>query len=251
MGQITAKIKPAAGFSHIIHVALTCLVPVILFILVRLEFFQLQLGVAVIFFSKWRMFAVKPRHWLASIRANAVDIIVGLSVLVFMVHSDTQLFQLLWAVLYGVWLIVLKPLASTFGVALQALIAQSVGLTALFIAGGAAPLMLLVGGSWIIVYMAARHYFANFEEPLTRFLALMWAYFAAAMVWILGHWLLFYGAVAQPALLISVLSFGLGGIYYLEKTDRISVVLRRQIIFVMFAVLLIVLTFSAWSDKTV
>ncbi|RTK94450.1 hypothetical protein EKI60_03645 [Candidatus Saccharibacteria bacterium] len=251
MGQITAKIKPAAGFSHVIHIMLVCLLPALLFVLVRLRFFQLQIGISLILLSKWRMFAVKPRHWPASIRANAVDVIFGLSMLVFMIHSDTQLFQLLWAVLYGVWLVVLKPQASQFGIALQALVAQSVGLVAILIAWGSSPLFVLVAGAWVIAYMSARHFFASFEEAMTRFLALVWSYFAAAMMWILGHWLLFYGSVAQPALLLSVISFGLGGIYYLEKSDRMSLLLRRQLVFVVFAVVLIVLTLSDWGDKTI
>lgn len=251
MGQITSKIKPAAGFSHIIHILLTCLLPTLLFVLVRLGFFQLQLGVALILLSKWRMFAVKPRHWPANIRANAVDIVVGLSALIFMIHSDAQVFQLLWAVLYGVWLIVLKPQSTALGISLQALVAQAVGLTALLIAWGSSPLTVLVIGAWLVSYMSARHFFANFEEGMTRYLALVWAYFSAATLWILGHWLLFYGPIAQPALLLSVIGFGLGGIYYLEKSDRMSIVLRRQIVFVVFAVVMIVLTFSDWGDKAI
>jgi hypothetical protein len=251
MRQLTSKIKPAAGFSHLVHIALTCLLPALLFILVRLSFFQLQLGIALILLSKWRMFAVKPRYWLANIRANAVDIVVGLSVLIFMIHSDTQLFQLLWAVLYGIWLIVLKPQSTALGVTSQAMIAQSVGLVALLLAWGGSPLVILVVGAWLVSYMAARHFFANFEESMTPYLSLVWAYFAAALMWLLGHWLLFYGPIAQPALLVSVIGFGLGGIYYLEKSDRMSVVLRRQIVFVVFAVVIIVLTFSDWGDKAI
>ncbi len=71
------------------------------------------------------------------------------------------------------------------------------------------------------------------------------------MSWILGHWLLFYGPIAQPALLLSVIGFGLGGMYYLEKTDRVTTMLRRQLLFVMMAVIVIVITFSDWGDKTV
>lgn len=249
MRQIAAKIKPASGFAHFVHIALTSLLPLLLFIFVRTRFFQL--AGALILLSKWRMFAVKPRHWPANIRANGVDLIVGLAALVFMVHSGSQLMQLIWAVAYGVWLLLLKPQSSVLGVSIQALIAQLVGLVALFLAWGERPLSLLVITTWLVSYLSARHFFANFEEDLTRFLSYVWAYFGAAMVWILGHWLLFYGPTAQPALLLSVIGFGLGGMYYLEKTDRITVTLRRQLIFVMMAVVIIVITFSDWGDKTI
>jgi hypothetical protein len=251
MRQIPAKIKPKAGFSHFIHIALMCLLPIILLVLVRLKFSQLPIGITLIMLSKWRMFAVKPRHWPANIRANAVDIIVGLSVLIFMIHAPNGALQILWAVLYGVWLLQIKPQSGALGVSLQALIAQSLGLSALFLSWGGAPLYVLVIFAWLITYMAARHYFGSFEESYSRYLSAVWSYFASTLTWILGHWLLFYGPVAQPALLLSVIGFGLGGIYYLEKSDRSSVVLRRQIIFVIFAVTIIVLTFSEWGDKAI
>jgi hypothetical protein len=197
------------------------------------------------------MFAVKPRHWPANIRANAVDLIVGLSALIFMAHTDSMNFQLLWAVAYGIWLMVIKPMSTAFGIMLQALIAMSIGLSALYIAWGDKSIAILVIGTWLICYNTARHFFISFEEVLVRYLAGVWAYFGSALAWILSHWLLFYGPIAQPALLLSVIGFGLGGIYYLEKSDKMSVVLRRQIVFVMVAVVLIVLTFSNWGDKTI
>lgn len=249
MREITAKIKPAGGFSHLLHILLTALLPALLFVLVRLGF--VQLAAALIVLSKWRMFAVKPRHWPANIRANAIDIIVGLSTLIFMIHSSSQFMQLLWAVIYGAWLLLLKPQTSVLGISLQAFAGQSLGLAALYLEWGAESRLILIIVSWFICYAAARHFFANFEEAMTRYLAYAWSYVAAAMAWVLSHWLLFYGPLAQPALLLSVLGFGLGGVYYLEKTDRMSVLLRRQMIFVMVAVVIIVLTFSDWGDKTI
>ncbi|MEI6480834.1 MAG: hypothetical protein WCO19_00870 [Candidatus Saccharibacteria bacterium] len=249
MGKITARIKPAAGFSHIVHIGLTSLLPALVFIFVRTGF--IQIAASLILLSKWRMFSVKPRHWPANIRANAVDIIVGISVLVFMTHTDSQLIQLVWTAAYGFWLLTIKPMATSLGVSLQALISQAIGLSALFIAWGQASSLVLILLTWIICYSAARHFFAGFEESMSRYLAGAWSYFGAALVWVLCHWLIFYGAIAQPALLLSVLGFGLGGIYYLEKTDKLSVLLRRQIIFVVISVIIIVLLFSDWADKTI
>jgi signal transduction histidine kinase len=246
---ITAKIKPVGGFSHLVHVVLTVLLPILVFVFVRIHL--ANLAVAIILLSKWRMFAVKPRHWPANIRANAIDITVGLSFLIFMTHSGTQTFQLFWTILYGIWLIVLKPRSDQFSVSLQALIGQMVGLSAVFLSFGDSPVWVLTLLAWLICYAAARHFLTSFDEPLARFLSYLWGYFAAALVWILAHWLLFYGAVAQPTLLLSVIGFGLAGLYYLERTDRLSLLYRRQIVFVMIAVIVIVLTFSDWGDKTI
>ncbi|HSX53557.1 MAG TPA: hypothetical protein VLF90_04295 [Patescibacteria group bacterium] len=249
MPSIKAKLKPTVGFSHFVHIGLTALLPALVFICVRLHF--VELAVALILLAKWRMFAVKPRHWPANIRANAVDIIVGLSLLIFMIHSGSQAMQLVWALIYGGWLTVLKPQSSLLGVSLQAMVAQFVGLSAIFINWGDAPLYVLVILGALVCYSAARHFFTSFDEPLTRYLADVWAYFAAALIWVLGHWLLFYGVIAQPTLLLSVIGFSLAGIYYLDQTDRLSVVLRRQVIFVMMAIVLIMLVFSDWGDKAV
>lgn len=248
MASRIARIKPASGFSHFVHILLLALLPALVFIMVRLRFYDL--AAALILLSKWRMLAVRPRHWPANIRANAVDIIVGLSLLIFMIHSGSMLMQLVWAAAYAVWLISIKPLSSLFGISLQALIGQTLGLTAIFLHWGDAPLYTLVILAWIICYVSARLFFTGFEEPLTRFLSDLWGYFGAAMVWILGHWLLFYGVIAQPTLLLTVIGFSLGGVYYLEKTDRLSVVLRRQLIFIMIAIIVIVLAFSRWDSRT-
>src|SRR5689334_2772385 len=107
MPSLSSKIKPAGGFSHFLHIILTALLPALVFILVRLGF--VGLAATIILLSKWRMLAVKPRHWPANIRANAVDITVGLSLLIFMTHSASQLMQLIWALMYGIWLVVIKP----------------------------------------------------------------------------------------------------------------------------------------------
>ena len=46
--------------------------------------------------------------WLANLRANAVDIIVGLSAVVFIIQADSALGQVVWAALYAGWLLVVN-----------------------------------------------------------------------------------------------------------------------------------------------
>jgi hypothetical protein len=249
MGARLDKIKPASGFSHFAHILLLALLPALVFVFVRLDF--IALATALILLSKWRMLAVKPRHWITNIRANGVDIIVGLSLLVFMMNSGSQLIQLIWAVAYALWLIMLKPQSNTLAIGAQAFVGQLLGLSAIFLNFGDAPILVLVALSWLVCYLAARHFFTAFDEPMTRFLSDMWGYFAAALVWILSHWLLFYGKVAQPTLLLMVIGTSLASIYYLEQTDRLSVILRRQVLFLMIAVVIVVLIFSKWTNSAI
>lgn len=248
MRQIATKLKPRSGFSNVFHLLLTFLLPGLLFILVRIGF--PGLGFALIILSKWRMFSIRFRHWPAFFRANAVDLMVGLSVLIFMVNGHTAAWQLVLAVAYGFWLVFIKPGSSVFMVTIQAIIGQFCGLMALFIGWEEAPLYGLVVATWFICYFSARHFFTSFDEPLTRLFSYFWAYFAVALVWLLGHWLLFYGVVAQPTLLLMVLGFSLAGLYYLEESDRLTVLLRRQFVFIMIAIVMVVLVFSDWGDRT-
>jgi hypothetical protein len=82
-------------------------------------------------------------------------------------------------------------------------------------------------------------------------LSYLWGYFAAALTWVLGHWLLYYGIVSQPTLLLVSLGFGLSALYYMDHLDKLSTNIRRQIVFVVFAIVIIVVAFSDWGNKIV
>lgn len=249
MRPLIAKIKPASGFSRVVHISFNLLLPLIVFVLVRIDFVQLAL--IIILLSKWRMLAVRPRFWPANIRANSVDIMVNVSLLLFMVHSESQVWQLIWVLAYGLWLVVIKPRSSSAMISVQAMIALLCGLMALSIGWDAAPLYALVFLTGLICYISAHHFFDSFDEPYTRLLSYLWAYFGAALTWVLGHWLLFYGIVSQPTLLLVSLGYGLAALYYLDHHDRLSTGVRRQIIFVLVAIVGIVIAFSDWGNKIV
>jgi hypothetical protein len=51
--------------------------------------------------------------------------------------------------------------------------------------------------------------------------------------------------------LISVIGFGLSGLYYLDQYDRLALAVKRQILLAMFALIFIIIVFSDWGDKTV
>lgn len=232
-----------------IHWALVAIVPLLVFIFVRWSILPLAYGVVLL--SKWRMLAIRPRHWPASIRANAIDIIAGLSFVVFMAQAPTQAWQLVWVLAYEIWLVVIKPRSNSFWISIQAALGQFLGLTALYLLWGRASLLLLVIASWGICYLAARHFFSSFDEPLTSMLSHIWGYIAAAMTWVLGHWLLYYGFLAQPVLFLSILAYGMATLYYLENNDRLSALVRREVLLIMSAVVIVIILFSSWGDKAV
>ena len=254
MRPILTKLTPSRGFSQLLHLGYNILLPALIYILVQLKSSGfVGLALSLILLSKWRMFAVRPRFWLANIRANAIDMIIGVSVLAYMVNTQSTWLQITWAVLWVGWLIYIKPKATVFWVSLQAFIGFVAGLMALFLAWDHGPLIGLVASAGALCFFAAHHFFDSFDEPYTRLLSFVWGYFGAALVWVLGHWLLFYfyGFLAQPTLLLVTLGFGLGTLYYLDHFDKLNTNIKRQFIFIMLAIVLVVLTFSDWGDKIV
>ena len=249
VSRTLTKLKPKSGYAHIVHIILVILLPVCLYVLVRLEF--VQPAVILVLLSKWRMFAVKARHWLANIRANSVDILVGVSTVLFMNKTQSPGLQLVWAVLYAGWLLFIKPRSTSLWVGLQAVIGQAMGLMALYTVYGNASTAVLVAASGGISYVAARHFFSAFDESLGRTTSYVWAYFTASLTWLLSHWLIYYGVVAQPVLIITVVGYTLATLYYLRHTDRLSQNVQRQFVVVLTAILLFLIVFSDWSDKAI
>jgi hypothetical protein len=225
------------------------LLPILAYILVRIDF--VSLAILLVLLAKWRMFAVRPRYWLANIISSGVDIIVGVALVLFMANTTVTWWQLFWMALYGGWLVWVKPRSDVLSVSAQAMIGQLLGLSILYLKFGDTSLVWLVAGTWVITYLAARHFLTSFEEPQAIVLAHVWAYFSASLAFILGHWLLFYGTIAQIIVLLTTIGYGLAALYYLEATDKLSPLIQRQLLAIMGAILLIVLLLSDWTGATV
>lgn len=249
MLRLPDKIKPARGFSHALHIGLNALLPVLTFVLVRIEF--VSLAILLIFLSKWRMFAVRPRYWLANAVASGVDIVVSVSLVILMANTSSDWWQLFWVLAYGIWLIWLKPRSDVLSVSAQAMVGQLLGLAVLFLKFGDASLAVLVASTWGITYLAARHFFTSFEEPHVALLAHAWAYFSAGLTFTLGHWLLFYGNVAQIIVLLTTIGYSLAALYYLDSVERLSRAIRRQLLAIMSAIVVIVIILSDWTGSTI
>ncbi len=252
MKPLVSKLQPTKGFSHAVYLGLVIALPLILFAVLRINYLGLQLALAIVLLSKWRIFALRPRFWPAILRANGVDIIVGVSIVLFMQLSIHQPFvQLLWAALYVIWLLYIKPGTSIFMVSMQAFIGQLAGLMTLYLVWADGPLYGLVGISAAVSYLAARHFFDSFDEPYSRMLAYLWAYFAAGLVWVLGHWLLFYSVVAQPVIILTTVGYGLATLYYFDHHEKLNKVLKQQLLVIMLLIVVVLIVFSDWSDKVV
>jgi len=245
------KTKSVGRFSAFLHIILTAVLPVLLYVLVRLREDFISVAVVLLLLSKWRMFAVKMRHWPANIRANAVDIFVGLSMIVFMSSTDVQAIQLVWVAFYTGWLLFIKPLSTDIWIGVQSLIAQAAALTAVFIVWNEASETWLTIAVWVVAYLSARHFLTAFDEAMARASAYTWAFFSAALTWLSVHWLLFYNVIAQPTLILTVVGYGMASLYYLQHQDRLKNGTRRQFVALMAAIVLFILVFSDWSGNII
>src|SRR5689334_12973237 len=101
MPSLPDKIKPAKGYAHIIHIGLNILLPLMAYILVRIDF--VGLAVLLVLLSKWRLVAVRPRYWLTNLIASSVDLVVGISLILFMANTSVDWWQIFWTLAYMGW----------------------------------------------------------------------------------------------------------------------------------------------------
>ncbi len=246
--NITIARRPRRGFSNLAHIILTVMLPILAYVLVRIDFVAVAIGLVIL--SKWRMFAVRPRYWLANLVSNSIDILVATSLILFMANTGEQWWQLFWMGVYMLWTVVLKPRSDTLSVSAQAMLGQLIALSALYLKFGASSTVWLVLGTWLIAYAAARHFLTSFEEPHAALIAHVWAYFAASLAYILGHWLIFYGVVAQIVVILATVGYGTAAFYYLDATGRTNLLVRRELLAIMGAILTLIIVLSNWKGVT-
>ncbi len=249
LAKLRGQVTPASGFAHVIHLALNTLLPILAFILVRVDF--VPLAILLVLLAKWRIFAVRPRYWAANIVSNGIDMLVGISLVLFMSSTTVEWWQLFWALAYIGWLVWLKPKSDVLSVSAQAMIGQLLGLSVLYLKFGDGSLAFLVAGTWAVTYLAARHFLTSFEESRTQLLANVWAYFAASLAFVLGHWLLFYGSISQILIFLTTIGYSLAALYYLDASERLTASFQRQLLAIMCAILVIVIVLSDWTGATV
>jgi len=251
-----AKKVPSSGLNwgKLLHTYQNALLPLVVAYLVYRNLVPAAL--LLVLLGKWRIFAVQPRHWLANLRTNTPDLIVGLSFLTFMVKSTTDVGLALAAVLYAGWLLFIKPSSSTLMVGLQAMLSQLLGLTALFWYADNISETILVLASWLIAVLSARHFLSAFEEPLSRIMSLVWGLFVAQLTWLLNRWLIVYTIlenrniiVPQIVLIVGAISYMVASLYYLYHQQNLRKQYIRRYLAYTWIILIIIIIFSDWSAE--
>lgn len=206
----------------------------------------------IILLSKWRVFAVRPQHWYANIVANTVDVIVGLSFVIFLSNANGEVvIQIIFAVLYGAWLLFLKPQSKQKYVVLQAGVGLFIGVAALLQISYDWYSSVVVIGMWLIGYSSARHALGAYNEPHVQILSLVWALVVAEIGWMAYHWTFGYPLpfsnqvlIPQAAVFIALLAFMVERVYasyHKHKEIRSSDVLLPILFSISLIVVLIII----------
>lgn len=240
--------KKKLGLSQGAYKALNILLPVVLLLLIKAGLIELSIIVAM--FSKWRVFAVKPRHLWANLRSNSVDIIVKLSTLSFIIESnDSIVTQIVWTLWYIVWLTFIKPGSKTSLITAQAATAQFLGISALMYYSNTLPSILTLAGSLIIGASSARHFLSAYEEKQASLIAGIWGLFVLQMSWVLYKWTLVYIFVPQLVFILVIVSYAVGSIYHQIKVDKLKRSFIAQQSFVVTLLLVALIIIGDWKGE--
>lgn len=205
--------------SEILYITLNvALVAVSLGTIIATE--QPYLAIALVFLSKWRIFAVRPRFWIANLQSNLVDIIAGMGFVTSMWLSHGLVLQILIGLLYVAWLLLIKPQSKLPYPRIQAGVALFIGINTLLAVGYGLPAGVTVLVAWLIGFATARHVLSHHDEPRLAFYSLIWGFIVAELAWAFYHWTIAYSidifaglAVAQGAIIILLFGFSAVRIY--------------------------------------
>lgn len=219
---------------------------------------QPYLAYLVVILSKWRVLAVRPRFWLANIRTNLLDMLVGLSVVTLLwQHTGNLTLQMAITVLFALWLIFLKPLSKRRWIILQAGISQFLGITALFFVAHMLPSLVVVTLAWLIGFVTARHIinsYTNEYEDVT--ISIIWGVVIAEVAWLMQHWTIAYTSlkIPQAAMIVTLLGYSALVVYdylYHEKNIRsIWPNLSMPIMFSLAGIALLLILFNGFDPTS-
>ena len=173
------------------------------------------LGLLLILVSKWRVFAVRGRYIWLNIKSNLVDTIVGVSVvlLTYFAGGTFMMVDVLLAVFYCVWLIVIKPMSSERATLAQSLIAVFLGMSAAAIMAANLDTIVIVLLAFMIGYAASRHVLVQSSDKNYTLTTLVSGLVFAEVAWLCQSWSIIYTfgntgiRIPQVAIILTVFAF--------------------------------------------
>ena len=154
-------------------------------------------AVLLVLLSKWRVVAVRARYWWLNIKANLVDFVVGISIvlLVYLANpagGSPNFWQIILTIVYIIWLVGIKPRSSTKATEVQALFAVFFGTFALSLTTARIDPVAGVVVSFIIGYGATRHVLTQGDDHDFTITTFVFGMMMAELYWIFYHWTITY-----------------------------------------------------------
>ena len=173
------------------------------------------LGLLLVLVSKWRVFAVRGRYIWLNVKSNLVDIIVGVSVvlLAYFTGGSFMMVDVLLAIFYCVWLIVIKPMSSEKAALTQSLIAVFLGMSAAAIMAASLDAIVLVLLAFMVGYAASRHVLVQSSDKNYTLTTLVCGLVFAEVAWLCQSWSIIYTfgntgiRIPQVAIILTVFAF--------------------------------------------
>ena len=171
------------------------------------------IGILLVLVSKWRIFAVRSRYFFVNLKANLVDIIVGISVVLLTYAGGTTFLisDIILMVFYPVWLLFIKPLSSETATLVQALVAVFLGISAGVLLTSGLNSIWLVLISFMIGYAASRHVLAQGSDKNFTLATLICGLIFAEVTYLSSVWSIIY----------TYENFGLSGV----KLPQLAIIL--------------------------
>jgi hypothetical protein len=241
--------------GELAYIGINAVLPIVLLLLVQ-NFSSAWPALALVLLSKWRVLALRPRFWWVNIKANLVDFLVGISYVgllyISSLGSGNLPAMLVLAVLYGVWLLYVKPRSNHSSVMVQAGTAQFLALTVLFSLSTIVNELVVILGCFAIGYIAARHVVANYEEDQSEFISYAWGLVVSQLGWLLYRWTNVYDLqlpfkIPQIALLVLAISMAAGRLYAAAKAHRLTMSLVRSTAIFSAVLIAFILIFARWD----
>ena len=122
--EFIQNLKSKNIISHVLHALFNAGFALLIFLSIYIGG-QIEVALLLVAISKWRILAVRSRYWGVNLLANLVDITVGFSMVGLMYFATDIKEGGLWvqaglAILYAIWLIVIKPLSGRRAAKIQA-----------------------------------------------------------------------------------------------------------------------------------
>ncbi|MBP6924780.1 hypothetical protein KBE46_00515 [Candidatus Saccharibacteria bacterium] len=245
-------VRRRSFFSGVMHILLNILLVAAVWLSIIVTNSP-YVAIALVFLSKWRVFAVRPRFWAANIKSNLVDLVVclSLSLLIWLAGADYIIAQASIAAIYIIWLLIIKPRSEKLFVEIQSLMAVFTGFYALFSISYSWPLVAIVICAWVIGYSSLRHIMSDSESENLEIYSMAWGLTLAELSWLFSHWVVGYAifgissiAIPQVSIIVTVLSFLIFTIF-LSKEDDDKIKFQEIILPVIFSlgICFVVMTF--------